>query len=416
MGPYIVTFGYLEFQQLKSVPFVLMAGPSGRESHWSYLDRFEQDICHGLASNSRNSSQKPTTRTSSDNSGTLEDLGFHHWINWYIDILRHFFAQVADEDLNMDSLPLASLFPILQASFLRARIWSRSIRSVIERSHGGPDIGPRVMKDLYSERQDLRRWLEDTEDDVEHIKRYLRVHQKSALIEHPVFQVLEAESVQLVAQSRRLEGEVRDFLQIQSGISVLEETKKSIELSNRQIQESKRVKVFTVLAFIYVPLNLATSIFGMNLQQLNASGQPLRVFFITAILALFVTGASWFGIDQFNDYTAWRHIKEVKKSISDPPTDFSIAVRIAMIWWLVYRGHFSWMRETGAWHLIMKNIHRGHQLHSKAFISTRFVMDAGFDTDNKTLTAGEYVSKFSRGGPRKYGVDPFRVDPVLLYW
>lgn len=35
----------------------------------------------------------------------------------------------------------------------------------------------------------------------------------------------------------------------------------------------------TVLALVYVPVNLATSVFGMNLQQLNGNGQTLEIFF-----------------------------------------------------------------------------------------------------------------------------------------
>ncbi|KAL8802171.1 MAG: hypothetical protein Q9200_006679 [Gallowayella weberi] len=264
-------------------------------------------------------------------------------------------------------------------------------------------------------RQNLRRWVEDTEDDMEHLRRYLRGHQKSAWLEHPVFQMLEAESVQLVAQSRRVECEVRDLLQIQSGVSALEETKKSIELTNLQIQEGRRVKVFTVLAFIYVPLNLATSIFGMNLQQLNASGQPLRVFLITAVLVLFVTGASWFSIDQFNDYIAWGYNRPVRRSISDRHTDFSLAARIGMICWLVYHGHFSWMRKTGTWHLILRDSRRSCQLtHAGGAVYER----SKFQYAVTGLTAGRYVSKFMRegGGSQWNTLKPFGIDPVLVHW
>ena len=40
---------------------------------------------------------------------------------------------------------------------------------------------------------------------------------------------------------------MKDYLQLQVGDLALEESKKSIELSNAQIEEAKRVKVGTVL-------------------------------------------------------------------------------------------------------------------------------------------------------------------------
>lgn len=57
----------------------------------------------------------------------------------------------------------------------------------------------------------------------------------------------------------------------------------------------------TVLAFVYVPLNLATSIFGMNLQQLNNNGQQIWVFIITAVAAILVTAGLWFCFEHVND-------------------------------------------------------------------------------------------------------------------
>lgn len=58
------------------------------------------------------------------------------------------------------------------------------------------------------------------------------------------------------------------------------------------------MKVLTALAFVYIPLNLATPIFGTSLQKLNASGQPVRVFIITAVLD--IASASWLRVDQVN--------------------------------------------------------------------------------------------------------------------
>ena len=61
----------------------------------------------------------------------------------------------------------------------------------------------------------------------------------------------------------------------------------------------------TVLAFVYVPLNLATSIFGMNLSELNGSGKKLWVFLATAVIAVQIAGTSWFLLEEGNIYRHW---------------------------------------------------------------------------------------------------------------
>ena len=62
----------------------------------------------------------------------------------------------------------------------------------------------------------------------------------------------------------------------------------------------------TILAFVYVPLNLATSIFGMNLSELNGSGKRLWVFLATAIIAVLIAGTSWFLLEEGNNYRNWQ--------------------------------------------------------------------------------------------------------------
>lgn len=46
----------------------------------------------------------------------------------------------------------------------------------------------------------------------------------------------------------------------------------------------------TVLAFIFVPVSLASSIFGMNVQQINNSGHGIAVFFLTSAALLVLPG------------------------------------------------------------------------------------------------------------------------------
>lgn len=49
----------------------------------------------------------------------------------------------------------------------------------------------------------------------------------------------------------------------------------------------------TVLASIFVPISLASSIFGMNLQEINRSGHSIWAFVLCAIAMWVATGAAW---------------------------------------------------------------------------------------------------------------------------
>ena len=166
--------------------------------------------------------------------------------------------------------------------------------------------------------------------------------------------------ISIAQQARRLEAAIRDHLQLQGSKLALEESKKSIELSNNQIYESKRVKIFTVLALFFVPLNLATSVFGMNLQQLNHSGTSIEVFLGTAGILLFVTGVSWLFLEGLqNARVLLRRLIEDKSSVASG--DPSIFVRLFLIWWLSRNGLFKWMIYTGAGWCLLINSSRGFQ-------------------------------------------------------
>lgn len=122
---------------------------------------------------------------------------------------------------------------------------------------------------------------------------------------------------------------------------------------------SESVKV-TVLAFFYVPLNLATSIFGMNIQQLNGSGPRIWVFFTTAIAALLITGGSWLCSKSLATPRAvvWYRERAVAEKAKDEQwnsQEYGLLLRMAMLVWLVRNGHTSWMWKSGAWAAILTN-------------------------------------------------------------
>lgn len=142
----------------------------------------------------------------------------------------------------------------------------------------------------------------------------------------------------------------------------------------------------TILAFVYVPLNLATSIFGMNLEQLNGSGQHLSVFITTAVVALAVTRGSWFSIEQVNSYRKWRNRGHEEQY--DGNTQFALSVRLAMLAFLVSNWDSLWVFKSGAWWRILVN--------NRSRVYNEWIFP---EEDRGRWNTGELVSKYGRESP-----------------
>jgi hypothetical protein len=72
------------------------------------------------------------------------------------------------------------------------------------------------------------------------------------------------------------------FLEQQVGKLALQE-------SRAQIRDAKDVQRITYLAFVFVPLNLVSSFFGMNVKELNSGSVSVWVFFVAAAVFLIVS-------------------------------------------------------------------------------------------------------------------------------
>ena len=115
------------------------------------------------------------------------------------------------------------------------------------------------------------------------------------------------------------------------------------------------LSIVTILAFVYVPLNLATSIFGMNIQELNGNGRNIWIFILTALIALLITGGFWFLIEVVNALPVWRQERSSSTKIPGSGPSFSIGFRVIMIVWLVWTRHVRWLWTSGALYCILTN-------------------------------------------------------------
>ncbi|PVH79757.1 hypothetical protein DL98DRAFT_630268 [Cadophora sp. DSE1049] len=82
---------------------------------------------------------------------------------------------------------------------------------------------------------------------------------------------------QLLQKGRGLEQHIRDAIQVNIGNLSLQESRKSI-------QQADSIGRISFLGFIFLPLSLVMSFFGMNIQQITGSGASYKTFLISSAL------------------------------------------------------------------------------------------------------------------------------------
>ena len=109
----------------------------------------------------------------------------------------------------------------------------------------------------------------------------------------------------------------------------------------------------TILAFIFIPISLATSIFGMNIQELNAEGQPIWVFLVTTAAILSTALWVWGILYQWNRYIHAPRASLVWDNHNFGPRDDEAELdisqwkRFELLLWLLLHGHVVWCWRSG---------------------------------------------------------------------
>jgi hypothetical protein len=150
---------------------------------------------------------------------------------------------------------------------------------------GGPLISQTERDNLIFESWNASRsFLEDFSSLTEQLKDYVgELSQGQTIQPSPsLIGAALAKHHEMIAQSRTLEQHVRDTIQLNVSSLALRESRKSIE-------QADSVRRITFLAFVFLPLSLVTSFFGMNIEELTGTGAPWSVFGIaTATLCALV--------------------------------------------------------------------------------------------------------------------------------
>ena len=109
-----------------------------------------------------------------------------------------------------------------------------------------------------------------------------------------------------------------------------------------------------MLAFVFIPISLATSVFGMNIQELNATGQPIWVFVVTAAITLGTAFSIWAIMYQRTKYIHAPTLRDSShSSYKDKDSDISSWRRFQALCWLIFHGHLVWCWRSGIFYSLL---------------------------------------------------------------
>ena len=169
-----------------------------------------------------------------------------HGYTTYLRILKMCLDKEEEHADDVTKLILKSLIPLLYLSVFSIRNRCENLRSKYRNLRWNAaeayDEDDEVNT-LPDERLRLRALVEESEDDLYYLRRYVCSQISVESLSDKSWRKAEADLIQIHQEAGRLESQVRDYMQLQVGELALQESKKSIELSNQQIEEGKRVKI-----------------------------------------------------------------------------------------------------------------------------------------------------------------------------
>ena len=182
------------------------------------------------------------------------------WMQEYVRLLKFDLQKSRGGSSSSLDLSCRSLIPLLQFYVSRFREECNLIRTEYlaftlpqnkfwyQSAFVDPDVrikGTKMIKglgDLYEIRFMLRRMIEESEDHSypNRLRRFTRSQMPYDTTKDEPYIEVEDQLHQAHLEAHRLETEIRDYLQLQTGELALQESRKSIELSSSQIEEAKR--------------------------------------------------------------------------------------------------------------------------------------------------------------------------------
>ncbi len=188
---------------------------------------------------------RPPPQAESQHGSTAAQLppSGNEYCKTYVKCLNHLISH-REAAANKDAdLSLLSMLPLLHVEALFLHRKSKLVRSdyINPKKFSTKDILD-ASSYFTSKRFHLRRHIEDFEADRMQLINYACGYQQDIWSKDPICRRVDRLWKDSVRDARLIETEIRDNMQLLAGQSSLEEPKKSIEISNYQIQEGKRGK------------------------------------------------------------------------------------------------------------------------------------------------------------------------------
>jgi hypothetical protein len=139
---------------------------------------------------------------------------------------------------------------------------------------------------LFTSWKDARGHIEDFQSIVGRIEAYQDIVSAHADTKKHNAERMERVSrthKRLLDKARNAEQHIRDTIQLNVGNLSLQESRKSL-------QQADTIGRVSILAFVFLPLSLVTSFFGMNVQQLTGTGATWQVITITGSILCTLVG------------------------------------------------------------------------------------------------------------------------------
>ena len=248
-------------------------------------------------------------------------------IGWYSIAYGHWIHHLSNKDIqafNQD--PWEFLYPWIEYRIHNLHFKMQQLRDAIANQEDGPIDAPNVAAMLTK----LKRYLPAMYD----LLRSLRTQAHVSFHDHEPTRGL-ARRLQFGEQKLN---DAQDLLKMVGEELQLEATLKSIEGSQRAIQEAISVNRLTSLAFFFLPLGLVASIFSMNLKQLNGSGPDLKYFIITTVTLFVVTMIAWLVIKKVLAW--WKTQRLVRES-------HGLRKCYGVLWQCLFRSQIAWVLRPG---------------------------------------------------------------------
>ena len=160
----------------------------------------------------------------------------------YIEILCTVVEKDDAASSGSGTLLLELVLPLLALDSFRERVqYLRACRMFLELQQEIQYAKDQTTSQLHLERSKLRGMVEDSENSLNDVERYAPSPDIHCSLPGLAYPQIKEDANRIYAEARRLESEVRDYMQLEVGKLSLEESRKSIELSNHQILEGNRV-------------------------------------------------------------------------------------------------------------------------------------------------------------------------------